>query len=323
MADLIERYIHQVGRHLPKKERPEIEAELRSQILDQLEDRYGGAPTAAEVATVLAELGDPRLMAASYNREQYLVGPDLYPYMMQILRHGWLIVPSVVVFLNLFGLLVSAAPPPLPTLLIETVIGVVQATLIFSAVVVLIFAAIQHFNVQVDEPVFNPTALPEVDDPRAVDRFETTFSIAFGAVVMLIFLYFLRVGGLTLRFDLSNPGEVIPVPLVWLALLVASGTLQILLHLLVLRRNRWNTGLWLVQSGLELLGIFSLYLVLFKPVVERLIAANPGLAGIAALPEILAVVMGITTLIGKSSTLVRLWSHRLSEAPPYAAGVKR
>ena len=43
MSELIERYVHRVGRYLPGKERAEIEAELRSQIQDQLEDRYEGA----------------------------------------------------------------------------------------------------------------------------------------------------------------------------------------------------------------------------------------------------------------------------------------
>ena len=45
MTELIERYVHQVGRYLPPKERAEIEAELRSQIQDQLDDRYAGSPT--------------------------------------------------------------------------------------------------------------------------------------------------------------------------------------------------------------------------------------------------------------------------------------
>ena len=34
MADLVERYIYEVGRYLPKKERAEIQAELRSQIIE-------------------------------------------------------------------------------------------------------------------------------------------------------------------------------------------------------------------------------------------------------------------------------------------------
>ena len=56
MSELIERYVHRVGRYLPGQERAEIEAELRSQIQDQLEDRYEGAPTEADVVAVLGSL---------------------------------------------------------------------------------------------------------------------------------------------------------------------------------------------------------------------------------------------------------------------------
>jgi len=105
MSELIERYVHQVGRYLSGKERDEIQAELRSQIQDQLEDRYEGAPTQADVAAVLKELGDPRHMAASYGGEQYLVGPDLYPVMMMVLRRGWVIVPPVAILVRLLAVL--------------------------------------------------------------------------------------------------------------------------------------------------------------------------------------------------------------------------
>ena len=70
MSELVERYVHQVGRYLPNKEREEIQAELRSQIQDQLDDRYEGAPTETDVAAVLKELGDPRRM-----NQQQDVGP--------------------------------------------------------------------------------------------------------------------------------------------------------------------------------------------------------------------------------------------------------
>src|SRR5689334_12038544 len=142
MVDLVERYVHQVGRYLPPKERAEIEAELRSQIQDQLDDRYAGSPSEEEVASVLKEFGLPYLMATSYMSEQYLVGPTLYPFMMMVLRYGWLLIPAVVIFLNIFGAVVSPPQTPFLTLLVETVIAVIQATLSFSAVVVLIFALI-------------------------------------------------------------------------------------------------------------------------------------------------------------------------------------
>ncbi len=322
MAELVERYVHQVGRYLLPKERAEIEAELRSQIQDQLDDRYEGSPSPADVASVLAEFGDPRQIAASYNSERYLVGPDLYPFMMMVLRHGWLLIPVIVVFLNIFGALVSSQPITLLGLFIETLVAALQATLIFSAVVVLFFAIMQHSGAEFDEKeeAFNPLDLPEVDDPSDVDRFETAFGIAFGTFMALVLLYFLRVGGLTLRFDLSDPGEVIPFPALWMLLLIIVTFAMLILHLLVLRRNRWGVGLWLTQTVLEVFGMVCLYFAVLEPIFERILTANPTLIDmpiIGSAPEIIAVSYAVVTLVGRGSRLVKLWNYRQSATPPF------
>lgn len=131
MSELVERYIHHVGRYLPKRERGDIEVELKSLIYDQLEDRYPQNPTPEQVAVVLRELGSPRQMAASYQNEQYLVGAELYPYMMMVLRHGWVIVPSVVAFVSIFLEVVSGQRSPFDVLT-STLMAVVQTVFTFS-----------------------------------------------------------------------------------------------------------------------------------------------------------------------------------------------
>lgn len=314
MAELIERYVYQVGRYLPQKERGEIEAELRSQIQDQLDDRYEGSPSQAEVVAVLAELGEPRQIAASYNREQYLIGPDLYPFMITVLRHGWLIVPSIVLFLNVFGVLISPQAHTFIRLVVEPMIGALQATFIFSAVVVLIFAVIQRSGVELEEEAFNPLTLPEIDDPAVVDRLEAAFGIAIGTIITLIFLYFLYVGGLTLRFNLSDPGEVIPFPVAWMLLLIMVVVGQVLMQLLVLRRNRWGVGTWLVETVLEMIGIISLYFVVTKPLFEQIITATPPLDSI---PEIIAISYAVIMLLTRGTKLVRLWNYRNNSTLPF------
>ena len=40
--DLIERYVHAVGRQLPRRNRGDIQAELQSTLVDMLEDRVEG-----------------------------------------------------------------------------------------------------------------------------------------------------------------------------------------------------------------------------------------------------------------------------------------
>ena len=325
MSELIERYVHQVGRYLPNKEREEIQAELRSQIQDQLDDRYEGAPTQADVAAVLKELGDPRHMAASYGGEQYLVGPDLYPVMMMVLRRGWVIVPPIAILVRLLATLFGEESGNLIEVLLETAAGAFQATAIFTGIVVLIFAILQHSGEDLDEITgndqgFDPLSLPEVNDPAEVDRFEAIFSMAFGTFALLVMLYFLRVGGLTWQFNLGSPVNVIPVPVPWLVALIVIGTTQMVLQLVALLRGRWGVALWLVNVALDIIGAVALYFVLWQPLAERLYAAVPVLDGIPLIgrgPELILAISLIMAVIEGITKLVKMVSHRYGDAPSY------
>jgi hypothetical protein len=80
--DLLERYLHAVGRHLPAKGRADTLAELRANLLAQIEAReeeLGRPLTEAEVATILEKHGRPVLVATQYRPKQYLIGPGLFP----------------------------------------------------------------------------------------------------------------------------------------------------------------------------------------------------------------------------------------------------
>lgn len=317
MSELIERYVHRVGRYLPGKERAEIEAELRSQIQDQLEDRYEGAPTEADVVAVLKELGDPRRMAASYGGQQYLVGPDLYPIMMMVLRRGWVLVPPIAILVHVLAALFGDETGNMVGLLIESALGAAQATFIFTGIVVIIFAILQHSGEDLgeitgDDDAFDPLALPEVNDPMEVDRFEAVFGIAFGTFAVLVMLYFLRVGGLTLRFNLADPGDVIPVSVPWLVALIAIAVTQVGLQLVALLRGRWNVATWLLNTTLDIIGAVALYFVLWLPLADRLFAAVPALGGIPFVergPEIILAASVIITVAENVSKLVKMLTH--------------
>ena len=323
MTELVDRYVHQVGRYLPPKERAEIEAELRSQIQDQLDDRFMGTPTQEEVASVLAEFGHPYRLAASYNREQYLVGPDLYPYMMMVLRYVWGVVPTIVIFLDIFGAFISQRQGMWLEFIGETLLSTIEATFGFSAVVILIFAFIQRIRAELDEveTPFDPVNLPKVDDPRSVDRFEAVTGIVIGTLMTLALLYFLYVGGLTLRFNLSDPGDVIPVPVAWLVLLIITIVAEVVMHLLMLRRNRWSTALWFIETVLEVIGAICLYFAVLSPLFTRITSDNPALMDLLGnAAEIIAIGFALLTLVSRGSKLVSLWNYHNSDTPPL--GVK-
>ncbi|MEZ4517867.1 MAG: hypothetical protein R3C44_13980 [Chloroflexota bacterium] len=99
MSDLIERYVYQVGRYLPGDEKRK--SRMNCAPCCKINWRTGTrAPTQDDVVELLTEFGEPRQMAASYGREQYLVGPDLYPAMMFVLQRGWMWIPPIVVLIN-------------------------------------------------------------------------------------------------------------------------------------------------------------------------------------------------------------------------------
>ena len=89
---LINRYIAEVGRHLPEKDRSDIEAEIRSMIEDMLDERrergHNAKSTDEKVVTeTLEQLGDPRLLAFKYAPpKRYLIGPDWYEGYIKVLQ---------------------------------------------------------------------------------------------------------------------------------------------------------------------------------------------------------------------------------------------
>ncbi len=64
--ELIDRYVYEVGRHLPRKDRSDIQVELQSTLVDTLEDRVEGDPSQEDVVALLKEFGSPQKVAASY-----------------------------------------------------------------------------------------------------------------------------------------------------------------------------------------------------------------------------------------------------------------
>ena len=79
---LIDLYVVEVGRRLPRQQRADIEAELRSTLEDSVDDmarEQGKTPDEALAAEVLRRYGSPEKTAASYLPPRYLIGPELFP----------------------------------------------------------------------------------------------------------------------------------------------------------------------------------------------------------------------------------------------------
>jgi hypothetical protein len=80
--DLLERYLQAVGEYLPARTKADTLAELRENLLAEMEGReeeLGRSLTQGEVADVLEKHGRPVLVAARYLPQQHLIGPAWFP----------------------------------------------------------------------------------------------------------------------------------------------------------------------------------------------------------------------------------------------------
>jgi hypothetical protein len=81
--ELLDRYLQAVKKYLPKNRRDDIVAELRSNILEQVEDKEAelGRPlTLEEEEEMLRKHGHPMQVATRYMPQQQLIGSTVFPY---------------------------------------------------------------------------------------------------------------------------------------------------------------------------------------------------------------------------------------------------
>lgn len=97
---LIDRYVAEVGRYLPEKDRSDIENEIRTMVDDMIEERgRSAAENEKVVAETLEQIGDPKLLAAKYAPpKRYLIGPEWYEgYIIVLQRILFMALPIVAV----------------------------------------------------------------------------------------------------------------------------------------------------------------------------------------------------------------------------------
>jgi len=80
--DLLERYLRAIGQYLPAKGKDDTLAELRANLLAEMEGReeeLGRPLNESEVAAVIEKHGSPPIVASRYLPQRSLIGPALFP----------------------------------------------------------------------------------------------------------------------------------------------------------------------------------------------------------------------------------------------------
>jgi hypothetical protein len=229
-ANLFDRYVREVGRRLPKKQREDVQAELHSLLLDALQDRMadrGGeeAATEEDQVAILQELGPPAQVAGQYiPQNRYLIGPrffDLYRIVVIAVLGSITLAHVVLLFLSLWG--GTGTFSDVVTAFIEVFGGYIGVLLSGLGSVTLIFAILervlpeeeyvvhriesypvpiiafrkaseaQSLDAQTQarrEAPWDPRTLPEIEDYDRVQVWEQVVGIVFLVLALILFNFF-------------------------------------------------------------------------------------------------------------------------------------
>jgi len=282
-VDLIERYIREVGRHLPRKNRADIQAELQSTLVDTLEAQVAGEASQEDVITLLKEFGPPERVAASYWPEgQYLIGPKLYPLFRMVV--GIALSVFATVQLVMLGVSVVFNQESIP---IFEYFGELIASIFFAfGIIVLVFAVLQRFDVrpETEQDEWDPRDLPAIEESDTINRGWTVAEITFGLIIIAFLLFLPDKIGVVLSPSMEfilNPVIIGYIPLIILTMLLGIG-----LDVILLWRGHWETSTRIAKIATNLFGICVLYVLITG---HNTWLAQQGAAGflptLEALPE--------------------------------------
>jgi hypothetical protein len=294
--DLIDRYIEEVGKHLPEKQRADIQAEIGSALQDMLEDRAGGDAQAideAMVVSVLKEYGAPEKVAASYLPERYLIGPRLYPAFLKTVQ----IALPIVLALGVVGFGVAMSQTAVDTeSIIETIVKAlseVMSSLVgVLGSIVLVYTILERTMPDLKEKPrdWDPRSLAKIAPPDRVGPGEPITQVIFTLAALVIFNFYPHFIAFRLENGVSLPvlsetfwGYLPVLNLLWIA--------QVVLQLALVYRGHWQLWTRWFSLGVQGLEIGVALAMLRGPALIGLTAARLAEQGPLSLDSAETIVM--------------------------------
>jgi hypothetical protein len=262
--ELINRYVTEVGKHLPRKNRLDIEAELRSTLEDMLEDRskQTGRPVDESLATeLLQDYGAPRKVAAKYQTHPYLIGPRMFPMYTLVLKIALFAVTLGLSIATVVSIISSSMnSPQMLEALGKFAASLVSALIATFGNVTLVFAILERFLPSAkfkEVEKWTPEELTKEPDTSHVSMSEMIFSIVFTAAALIIFNFYPQIVGIWnlengVWVQIASLSDAFFRYLPWINL---SGVLTIALDIWLLRQETWSTLTRWMNIGLQIIGI--------------------------------------------------------------------
>ncbi len=187
--ELLNRYLQAVRFWLPRAHQDDIIEELRDDLRSQIEDKessLGRAITEDELAALLQHAGHPMRVAARYQKQQTLIGPELFPlykFVLMIVTLGYL-VPWVMGWLARLAWAIFAPASYRASHVLTVISGwgsAFNSLVITFGMVTLAFAVLERFQSKLSFlEKWDPRKLPRISKRKErVSRTESIFGLVF------------------------------------------------------------------------------------------------------------------------------------------------
>lgn len=298
--NLIERYVQEVGRNLPRRMRADVELELRSLLADSL-DENPTTDSDESIIELLEELGPPAAFAANYLPQRYLIGPTLFPFFKNVLTIVISVIGAIYLILTIVNLISGSYPSgfwPLVDWLFSRVWGFGETAVYIFGIIALVFSVLEWFGAGETHEEWDPQGLPEVKDPDQLKKGELIFGVVATTLALIAINFFPEWISLV---DLA--GEELGVRVLWadgfypyVPWFTALWIGEIALKIFVLQYGRWQTITRWIEFGLQIFALNILYRITQGPAVLTPEFFDSALKGILIVVIFITVIDSIVKL---------------------------
>ncbi|HET9910759.1 MAG TPA: hypothetical protein VFQ13_02660 [Anaerolineales bacterium] len=315
--NLIDKYIAEVGKHLPRRNRADIEAEIRSTLEDMLDEhsereQTQGPVDDAAVIELLKEYGAPRKVAESYVGPRYLIGPRMYPFFEMVTRIVFAVLIAVTVVGLVVGLVQSGASGPefLKTLG-NSALSLLGGLMSAFGNIVLVFAILERvlpktdFEKEMED--WDPKELASEPDPDKLDLPDHIFSIIFTVLGLVILNLYPNI--IAIRFE--NNGTWVSIPIFtqaffqFLPWINIMGLLQILFNGFMLSQKEWTAPTRILSILMDIAQLVLLVAIMKTPGIFESIPEALTALGIREAADVLSqlfkfipmLIIGVVTIV--------------------------
>ena len=274
--NLVERYIEAVKFWLPAHLKDDVAAELADDIRSEIEEaeREKRRPlTDDEIAAILKKRGRPMIAASHYLPKRSLIGPELYPIYILVLKIVALVslIPLAIMWAMTFNFAshqFSAASAG------DVWNQFISSLLTAFAIVTLVFAVIEHQGMKPQAlDKWNPKTLRPVQDSSRIRRSTSVGDIAANMVLIAVFA-----AGYLSKTVYNSTGGYVTFSPEWVPywqIVIALAVAEIALAATNLFKPYWSWPRIVARAAIDLGKIAAFAWLLQTNVVREIVAPGP------------------------------------------------